>query len=94
MTDWKAIFASIFTAPKISVMTIVALIVTGIIYLFSEKLGIIKNEDRIFILLMMFSVVLFLIFALILIYSFVSLGRKQEHERAMKKQSKKRRKSK
>lgn len=88
MTDWKSVFVHIFTAPKISAMTIIALIVTGIIYLFSEKLGVIKNEDRIFILLVMFLVVLFFIFSLILIYSFVTLGRKQNHERLMNKQDK------
>ncbi len=82
--DISAIIKSIFEAKKIGAMTIAALALSLLAYLYSEKIGIVQSEDKVGALLVLFTITFVFLVVMVFLYGIATTKMRYEHLDSMK----------
>ena len=81
--DISAIIKSIFEAKKIGGMTIAALAISLLAYLFNEKTGTIDSEDKVGALFVFFIITFVFLVVITFLYSITTTKMRYEHQDRM-----------
>ena len=76
----EAIIKSIFEAKTIKAMTVAVVALTLLAYIFNEKIGVVKSEDKVGALLILFVIVVVFVVVIAFLYGIATTKMRYEHE--------------